>query len=150
MPSERAFLRQRLALVEQWLANPDREFIYAGKGRARRRTQPSTHRDITHEREARLLHQLEEYLEAAQAGRRLKEVRKEALVAGFTEAYNYTFCHKSIILLAGIMLQYHSETHLRSPTQHDTAICKIGHPDAPHLSPTRMRIAYCATTSTFW
>jgi hypothetical protein len=47
---------------------------------------------------------------------------------------NYTFYPKSIILLAGIMLQYHSEIHLRSPTQHDTAIYKIGHPDPPHLS----------------
>ena len=58
MSSERAFLRQRLALVEQWLANPDREFIYAGKGRVRRRTQSSSQRDITHEREARLLRKL--------------------------------------------------------------------------------------------
>jgi DNA modification methylase len=38
-------------------------------------------------RQARLLRQFEEYLEAARAGRRLTEVRKEALVAGFTEAY---------------------------------------------------------------
>jgi hypothetical protein len=38
-------------------------------------------------RQARLLRQFEEYLEAARAGRRLREVRKEALVAGFTEAY---------------------------------------------------------------
>jgi len=36
MPSEHAFLRQRLALVEQELENPDREFIRVGKGRARR------------------------------------------------------------------------------------------------------------------
>jgi hypothetical protein len=58
MSSERAFLRQRLALVEQWLANPDREFVYAGKGRARLRTSPPTRRDIAHEREARLLRKL--------------------------------------------------------------------------------------------
>ena len=58
MPSERAFLRRRLALVEQWLANPGREFTYAGKGRVRRRTRPSNCRDITHEREARLLRKL--------------------------------------------------------------------------------------------
>jgi len=31
VPSERAFLRQRLALVERWLANPDREFIPAAR-----------------------------------------------------------------------------------------------------------------------
>lgn len=36
MPSERAFLRQRLVLVEHWLANPDREVIPAGRGRVRR------------------------------------------------------------------------------------------------------------------
>jgi len=38
-------------------------------------------------RQARLLRQFEEYLETARAGKRLKEVRKEALVVGFTEAY---------------------------------------------------------------
>jgi len=38
-------------------------------------------------RQARLLRQFEKYLEAARAGRRLKDVRKEALVAGFTECY---------------------------------------------------------------
>jgi DNA modification methylase/predicted RNA-binding Zn-ribbon protein involved in translation (DUF1610 family) len=38
-------------------------------------------------RQARLLRQFEEYLEAARAGQRLREVRKEALVAGFTDAY---------------------------------------------------------------
>ena len=58
MPSEHAFLRQRLALVEQWLANPDREFIYVGKGRARYRTRPPSKRDVRHEREARLLRKL--------------------------------------------------------------------------------------------
>lgn len=58
MPSEHAFLHQRLALAEQWLANPDREFVYAGKGKAHHRTGPSNCRDITHEREARLLRKL--------------------------------------------------------------------------------------------
>jgi hypothetical protein len=58
MPSEHAFLRQRLALVEHGLASPDKEFVYVGKGRARYRTSPSSKRDITREREARLLRKL--------------------------------------------------------------------------------------------
>ncbi|MBC8492935.1 MAG: hypothetical protein H8D43_04040, partial [Chloroflexi bacterium] len=58
MHSEHAFLRQRLALVEQELANPDREFVYVGKGRARYRREPSSKRDVRHEREARLLRKL--------------------------------------------------------------------------------------------
>ena len=59
MPSEHAFLRQRLALVKGWLAeDPGREFVYDGKGRARYRTEPSSKRDVRHEREARLLRKL--------------------------------------------------------------------------------------------
>jgi hypothetical protein len=57
MPSERAFLRQRLAIVEHWLERPG-EFVRAGKGRVRRRTRLSSERDITREREARLLRKL--------------------------------------------------------------------------------------------
>jgi hypothetical protein len=53
--SERAILRQRLAMVERWLANPDREFTSADKGRVRRRTQPVSRQDLTYKREARLL-----------------------------------------------------------------------------------------------
>jgi hypothetical protein len=58
VPSEHAFLRQRLALVQRWLANPDREFIPAGKRRVRRRTQPANRQDLTYKREARLLRKL--------------------------------------------------------------------------------------------
>ena len=58
MPSDRAFLRQRLALVERWLANPDREVVPAGRGRVRRRTRPSDRQDVTYKREARLLRKL--------------------------------------------------------------------------------------------
>lgn len=58
MPSEHAFLRQRLALVERWLANPDREFIPAGKRRVYRRTLPANRQDLTYKREARLLRKL--------------------------------------------------------------------------------------------
>ena len=58
MPSERAFLRQRLALVECWLANPDHEFIPADKGRVRRRMQPASRLDLTYRREAHLLRKL--------------------------------------------------------------------------------------------
>jgi hypothetical protein len=58
MASEHAFLRQRLALVERWLANPDREFIPADRGRVRRRTRPASRQDLTYKREARLLRKL--------------------------------------------------------------------------------------------
>lgn len=58
MSSEHVFLRYRLALVERRLANPDSEFIYDGKGRVRRRTRVAGQRDITREREARLLRKL--------------------------------------------------------------------------------------------
>ena len=58
MPSEHAFLRQRLALVKQWLADPDKKYIYVGKGRGRYRTRPSSKRDVRREREARLLRKL--------------------------------------------------------------------------------------------
>jgi hypothetical protein len=46
-----------------------------------------TRAELETRRQARLLRQFEEYLETARAGKRLKEVRKEALVVGFTEAY---------------------------------------------------------------
>jgi len=46
-----------------------------------------TQAELETRRQARLLRQFEEYLDTAQAGQRLKEVRKEALVVGFTEAY---------------------------------------------------------------
>jgi DNA modification methylase len=46
-----------------------------------------TQAELEERRHARLLRQFGEYLEAAQAGGRLKEVRKEAVLAGFTEAY---------------------------------------------------------------
>jgi hypothetical protein len=58
MASEHAFLRQRLALVEGWLANPDREFVPADEGRVRRRTRPASRQDLTYGREARLLRKL--------------------------------------------------------------------------------------------
>jgi DNA modification methylase len=43
--------------------------------------------ELESRRQARLLRQFEEYLATARGGGRLREVRKEALVAGFTEAY---------------------------------------------------------------
>ena len=58
MPSDHAFLRQRLALVEHGLASPDKEFVYVGKGRACYRTEPSSKRDVRREREARLVRKL--------------------------------------------------------------------------------------------
>ena len=46
-----------------------------------------TQAEMERRRQERLLRQFEEYLVTARGGRPLKEVRKEALVAGFTEAY---------------------------------------------------------------
>jgi DNA modification methylase len=46
-----------------------------------------TQAELDAKRQARLLHQFEEYLATARSGGKLAEVRKEALVAGFTEAY---------------------------------------------------------------
>jgi hypothetical protein len=58
MPSEHEFLKQRLQLVRERLANPDHEFTYAGKGRVRHLSQPSKYRDTPAHREARLLRKL--------------------------------------------------------------------------------------------
>ncbi|MEW6402556.1 MAG: DNA methyltransferase [Chloroflexota bacterium] len=46
-----------------------------------------TQAELEKRRQERLLRQFGEYLTAAHAGQKLKEVRREALVAGFTEAY---------------------------------------------------------------
>lgn len=52
-----------------------------------RRPDALTQAELERRRQERLLAQFAEYLAVARAGRPLKEVRKEALVAGFTEAY---------------------------------------------------------------
>jgi hypothetical protein len=73
MASEHAFLRQRLALVECWLADPDhRHFVPAKKGRVRRRTRPVSRQDLTYKREARLLRKL---LARTREGQVLKTLR---------------------------------------------------------------------------
>ena len=77
MPSEHAFLRQRLALVERWLANPAREFVPAGRGRVRRRTQPSRRHNLTYRREARLLCKLLERTRDGQVLNTLKAWRTQ-------------------------------------------------------------------------
>lgn len=46
-----------------------------------------TQAELEHKRLERLLRQFNEYLAAAKAGQKLKEVRKEAVIAGFTECY---------------------------------------------------------------
>lgn len=46
-----------------------------------------TQAELEQKRLERLLHQFNEYLEAAKAGQKLKEVRREAVLAGFTECY---------------------------------------------------------------
>ena len=76
MNSEHDYLRQRLALVEEWLANPERAFEYAGEGRVRRRTTPVAKKDIDHEREARLLRKLQ---------RQVREGRVLATVTAWRE-----------------------------------------------------------------
>jgi hypothetical protein len=48
---------------------------------------PQLQASLEETRHKRLLAQFDDYLHRAQAGQRLKEVRQEALVAGFTEAY---------------------------------------------------------------
>ena len=58
MNSEHEFLRQRLELVKEHLANPDGDYIYAGDGRVNRRTRPESRRDTRAHREARLLQKL--------------------------------------------------------------------------------------------
>lgn len=59
MASEHAFLRQRLALVERWLANPASfKYVAAKRGRVRRRVRPARWQEVTYRREARLLSKL--------------------------------------------------------------------------------------------
>ena len=54
-PSEHAFLRERLTIVERQLANPDRKSIPASGSGVRRRMEPPSWQDLTYKREARLL-----------------------------------------------------------------------------------------------
>jgi len=58
MASDLAFLRHRLALVEHWLANPDRGSVPIRSGRVRRPAQPPNRQDLHYKREARLLRKL--------------------------------------------------------------------------------------------
>jgi len=59
MASEHAFLRERLAIVEQWLATPERQqFTHEGKGRVRQLASLPIREDLTRKREARLLRKL--------------------------------------------------------------------------------------------
>lgn len=46
-----------------------------------------TQGELEQKRLERLLHQFNEYLEVAKAGQKIKEVRREAVLAGFTECY---------------------------------------------------------------
>lgn len=46
-----------------------------------------TQAELEQKRLERLLHQFNEYLEAAKSGQKIKEVRREAVLAGFTECY---------------------------------------------------------------
>jgi hypothetical protein len=77
MPPEREFLRQRLALVEQQLANPNQEFIRDDEGRLRYRTRPVSRRDITRGREARLLRKLLARIREGQVLKALQDWRRQ-------------------------------------------------------------------------
>jgi hypothetical protein len=57
-PSEHEFLHRRLAIVEGLVADPDRAFVSAGRGRVRRRSKPSSRQNLTYKRELRLLRKL--------------------------------------------------------------------------------------------
>lgn len=54
---------------------------------AYKRPETLTKAELEARRQEHLLHQFDEYLRAAHSGQRLKEVRKEAVLAGFTQAY---------------------------------------------------------------
>jgi len=58
IPSDHEFVRQRLRLVQEKLANEGGDYVYAGDSRVCRRTQPATRRDTQTRREARLLRKL--------------------------------------------------------------------------------------------
>ena len=58
MASDLTFLCHRLALVEHWLANPDRPFAPIRGGRVRRPAEPPGRQALTYKREARLLRKL--------------------------------------------------------------------------------------------
>lgn len=58
MVSDLEFLRQRLALVERWLANPGQPSAPIRSGRVRSPAESSSRPDLTHKREARLLRKL--------------------------------------------------------------------------------------------
>jgi hypothetical protein len=75
--SEHEFLRQRLVLVEQWLADPAREFVPAGKGRVRRRTKSPRRQNLAYKREARLLRKLLERTGDGQVLNTLKAWRSQ-------------------------------------------------------------------------
>jgi hypothetical protein len=83
--SERAFLRQRLALVERWLSDPDREFSPKVRGPVRRRTRPASRRNLTYRREARLLRKLLARAREGQALASLKDWRHH--LGEFLRAY---------------------------------------------------------------
>lgn len=52
-----------------------------------RRPDVATKQELEQKRQARLLREFDDYLLQARAGRKLKDVRKEAVIAGFTQAY---------------------------------------------------------------
>lgn len=75
--SERAFLRQRLTLVERWLANPDTsKYDTVERGRVRRSPQPTRWQEVTYRREARLLGKLLARAREGQALTSLKAWRR--------------------------------------------------------------------------
>lgn len=52
-----------------------------------RRPDVATKQELEQKRQARLQREFDDYLSQARAGRKLKDVRKEAIIVGFTQAY---------------------------------------------------------------
>ena len=63
----------------------EESFVMAGG--AWKRPDQLTQAELEQKRLERLLRQFNEYLQTAKAGQKLKEIRKEAVIAGFTECY---------------------------------------------------------------
>lgn len=90
MTSEHAFLRERLAIVEHWLAAPERQqFVYEGKGRVRQLLSPPIREDLTRKREARLLRKLLSRTKEGQVLRTLEAWKSQLsmFLAGHRQQY---------------------------------------------------------------
>jgi len=90
MTSEHAFLRERLDIVEHWLATAERQqFVYEGKGRVRQLLSPPIREDLTRKREARLLRKLLSQTKEGQVLRTLEAWKGQlrTFMAGHRQQY---------------------------------------------------------------